>query len=203
MKAIIYARVSTEEQGKEGYSLDAQIEACRQYCKMKGWEVVKEYKEVGSGKEKLEKRQQLMKALDLIQNGIADILIVWKLDRISRKWTSHGIKIRQKIGYNFAAIMDSVDGSTASGRFVIDIIFRIAEWESEQIGERVSLGMKKAKEAGKQVGWKKGQPRIPEWKKEKIIELYKYGATYREIKQHVHVGDGTITSTLRNAGLIK
>lgn len=201
MKAIIYARVSTEEQGKEGYSLDAQIEACRQYCKMKGWEVVKEYKEVGSGKEKLEKRQQLMKALDLIQNRIADILVVWKLDRISRKWSSHGVRIKEKIGYNFAAIMDSVDGSTASGRFIIDIIFRIAEWESEQIGERVSLGLKKAKEAGKQIGWKKGQPRIPQWKKEKIIELYKSGATYAEIREKVNVGNGTITRTLRQAGL--
>lgn len=167
MKAIIYARVSTEEQGKEGYSLDAQIEACRQYCKMKGWEVVKEYKEVGSGKEKLEKRQQLMKALDLIQNRIADILVVWKLDRISRKWSSHGVRIKEKIGYNFAAIMDSVDGSTASGRFIIDIIFRIAEWESEQIGERVSLGLKKAKEAGKQIGWKKGSLESRNGKKKK------------------------------------
>ena len=202
MKAIIYARVSTEEQGKEGYSLDAQIEACRQYCKMKGWEVVKEYKEVGSGKEKLEKRQQLMKALDLIQNGIADILVVWKLDRISRKWSSHGVRIKEKIGYNFAAIMDSVDGSTASGRFIIDIIFRIAEWESEQIGERVSLGLKKAKEAGKQVGWKKGKPRIPQWKKEKIVELYKQDYTYRQIAAEIKVSLWTVHNVLHQAGLI-
>jgi len=202
MKAIIYARVSTEEQEKEGYSLDAQIEICRQYCKMKGWEIVKEYRETGSGREKLENRPNFMKALELIENGIADILVVWKLDRISRKWSIHGIKIREKIGYKFAAVMDSVDGSTASGRFVIDIIFRIAEWESEQIGERVSMRIKKAKEKGIHIGWKKGKSRIPEWKKDKIIELYRSGATYAEIREKVKVGNGTITRTLRQAGLI-
>ena len=44
MRAIIYARVSTEEQKLYGYSLDAQIEVCKRYCEMKGWEVVYIYK---------------------------------------------------------------------------------------------------------------------------------------------------------------
>ena len=50
MKAIIYARVSTEEQKRKGYSIEAQIEACRAYAKAKGWDVVLEFKEAKSGK---------------------------------------------------------------------------------------------------------------------------------------------------------
>ena len=45
MRAIIYARVSTEEQKRKGYSIEAQIEACRAYAKAKGWEVVTVFKE--------------------------------------------------------------------------------------------------------------------------------------------------------------
>ena len=45
MRAIIYARVSTEEQKLFGYSLGAQIEVCKDYCKKRGWDIVKIYKE--------------------------------------------------------------------------------------------------------------------------------------------------------------
>jgi len=202
MKAIIYARVSTEEQ-KQGFSLDAQIESCSKYCESKEWEVVKIYKEIGSAKERdLSKRPKFLKALELINSGVADILVAWKLDRISRKWSYHGAYIKDKIGYNFSTVKDSIDGSTASGRFVIDLIFRIAEWESEQIGERVKMGIERAKKEGKQIGWKKGKPKIPQWKKDKIIEMFNDGATYAEIRKKVKVASGTITKTLRDAKLI-
>ena len=45
MRAIIYARVSTEEQKREGYSIEAQIKACRTYAQAKGWEDIMVYKE--------------------------------------------------------------------------------------------------------------------------------------------------------------
>ncbi len=50
MRAIIYARVSTEEQKRKGYSIEAQIEACRNYAKAKVWKVVSVFKEAKSGK---------------------------------------------------------------------------------------------------------------------------------------------------------
>lgn len=61
MKAVIYARVSTEEQKKKGYSLNAQIRKCKEYCKVRDWEVVDVIKEVKSAREK---RSGLLKAIE-------------------------------------------------------------------------------------------------------------------------------------------
>ena len=61
MRAIIYARVSTEEQSRKGYSIDAQVDACRAYAQAKGWEVVMVYKEPKSGK-RMDNRAELQRA---------------------------------------------------------------------------------------------------------------------------------------------
>lgn len=207
MKAIIYARVSTEEQ-KKGYSLDAQIEECKRYCELKGWEIVKIYKEVKSAANM--KRDELSKAIQMIKIGVADILVAWKLDRITRSSKDFVLLcdeiLKIKNGEKFIGIVsvtENIDLTTPIGRAVANIIVVIAQLEREMISERTKMGLKKAKEAGRQIGWKKGKSRIPEWKKDKIIELYKKGATYREIKKELEVGDGTIANTLRNAGLIE
>ncbi len=76
MRAIIYARVSTEEQQRKGYSIDAQIEACRAYAKAKGWDVVLEFKDAKSGKS-AENREQLQRALTFLEEGGADMLSLW------------------------------------------------------------------------------------------------------------------------------
>ncbi len=77
MKAIIYARVSTEEQQRKGYSIEAQIEACRAYAKAKGWDVVLEFKEAKSVKS-ADNREQLQRALTFLDEGGADILLIWR-----------------------------------------------------------------------------------------------------------------------------
>ncbi len=73
MKAIIYSRVSTEEQKRKGYSIEAQIEACRAYAKAKGWDVVLEFKEAKSGKS-AENREQIQHALTFLEEGGEDML---------------------------------------------------------------------------------------------------------------------------------
>ena len=85
MRAIIYARVSTEEQKRKGYSIEGQIEACKSYARAKGWEIIKIYKEPKSAKEgSIEKRKELQRALTFLEVGGADILLVWRLDRVTR-----------------------------------------------------------------------------------------------------------------------
>ncbi len=202
MKAIIYARVSTEEQEEKGYSLDAQVDACRKYCEMKGWEIIKIYREVGSAWDSMEKREKFMKAVELVELGVADVIVAWKLDRILRL-TEDLIKLKKRIGYKFVSVTENLDGSTAFGRFAIDIAIRVAELSSDLTSERTRLIIKRRIEKGLPHGYPKGRDRIPAWKKEKIIELYKQGKTYREIKHQLKIGDGTIADTLRKAGLIK
>ena len=208
MKAVIYARVSTEEQ-KKGWSLKAQIDACKKYCEMKGWEVAETCTDIKSAKE-IKGRSEFQHAVRLVKEGVADVLIAWRLDRITRNTKDFLFLCeeltKKKDGNEYVGIttvVENIDLTTAIGRAFATIVAAMAQLEREQISERTRLGLQKAREAGKKPGWKKGKGRIPEWKKEKIIELYQDGATYREIREKVKVGSGTITRTLRQAGVIE
>ena len=152
MKVAIYARVSTEDQAKEGYSLSNQLEKLRSYCVARGWEIVGEYVDDGySGRDI--KRPAYQKMMEEIDKW--DALLVIKMDRIHRNTKNFMLmmeKLRAK-GKEFVSMTESLDTSTAMGRFVMDIIQRIAQLESEQIGERVYEGMRqKAKQAGGLLG---------------------------------------------------
>lgn len=136
----IYARVSTEDQAKEGFSLDAQIERLRSYCEARGWNIYKEYIDDGySGRDI--KRPAYAAMMQEMESW--DILLVMKMDRIhrnSRNFMEMMDDLR-KHDREFVSMTESLDTSTAMGRFVVDIIQRIAQLESEQIGERVFYGM--------------------------------------------------------------
>src|SRR3972149_2008399 len=140
LRAALYTRVSTEDQAKEGFSLEAQIDRLRSYCQARGWTVYKEYVEDGySGRDT--KRPAYQKLLGEINNW--DVLLVLKMDRIHRNSRNFMEMMDELRRHNkeFVGMTESLDTSTAMGRFVVDIIQRIAQLESEQIGERVYAGM--------------------------------------------------------------
>ena len=80
-RAILYARVSTEEQTK-GHSLPKQLEACRKYAKGKGYQIVREFTDVCAGTE-LE-RPGMNELFQSIQTTKIRSLIVYDVDRLSR-----------------------------------------------------------------------------------------------------------------------
>ncbi|HEC81132.1 MAG TPA: recombinase family protein, partial [Thermoplasmatales archaeon] len=153
IKVAIYTRVSTEDQAKEGFSLNAQLDKLRSYCKARDWVIADEYVDDGySGRTtKRPAYQRMMEEMDKW-----DILLVIKMDRIHRNSKNVMLMMEQlkKEGKEFVSMMESLDTSTAMGRFVMDIIQRIAQLESEQIGERVYIGMEqKAKTNGGILGF--------------------------------------------------
>jgi DNA invertase Pin-like site-specific DNA recombinase len=151
-RVAIYSRVSTEDQAKEGFSLDAQKDRLRAYCQAKGWEIAGEYVDDGhSGRDT--KRPAYRRMFDEKDNW--DTVLVIKMDRIHRnsKNFMEMMDDLKKWGKEFSSMQESLDTSTAMGRFVMDIIQRIAQLESEQIGERVYMGMKqKASTVGGPLG---------------------------------------------------
>ncbi|MFQ5888306.1 MAG: recombinase family protein [Candidatus Hydrothermarchaeales archaeon] len=140
LRAALYTRVSTEDQAKEGFSLEAQMERLRSYCQARGWEVHKKFVDDGfSGRDtKRPAYQELMSEIDSW-----DVLLVLKMDRIHRNSRNFMEMMDELRRHNkeFVSMTESLDTSTAMGRFVVDIIQRIAQLESEQIGERVYAGM--------------------------------------------------------------
>jgi site-specific DNA recombinase len=153
LRAAIYTRVSTEDQAKEGFSLDAQLEKLKSYCKARDWIVASEYVDDGySGRNVKRPAYTRM----MVEVDKWDTILVIKMDRIHRNSKNFMLMMEQlkKLGKEFVSMTESLDTSTAMGRFVMDIIQRIAQLESEQIGERVYVGMEqKAKTNGGVLGF--------------------------------------------------
>src|ERR1700728_2929815 len=82
-KAIIYTRVSTEEQADSGAGLDAQRAACVADCERKGWTIVETVEDAGVSAKSL-KRPGITRALEMLAAGEAGVLVVSKLDRATR-----------------------------------------------------------------------------------------------------------------------
>jgi len=139
-KAVIYTRVSTEDQAKEGFSLDAQLDKLRAYCKARDWTIIDEYIDDGFSGRNV-KRPAYTSMMENMEKW--DLLLVLKMDRIHRNSKNFMLMMEflNKHEKEFVSMSESFDTSTAMGRFVMNIIQLIAQLESEQIGERVYIGM--------------------------------------------------------------
>lgn len=149
-RVALYRRVSTEEQATEGYSLQAQKTRLTHYALAEGWTIVEDYVDDGFTGRNVQRPayKRMMAEMDRW-----DVLLVLKMDRIhrnSRNFTAMMDDLRSK-KREFASAMEKLDTQTAMGRFVMDIIQRIAQLESEQTGERVYMGMAAKVESGP--GW--------------------------------------------------
>jgi site-specific DNA recombinase len=150
MRAAIYARVSTDDQAKDGFSIAAQVKRLKAYCKARNWQITGEYVDEGqSGRSSTRPEYQKM----MVEKDNWDVLVVLKMDRIHRNSKNFTIMMDNLMvwGKEFNSMQESFDTTTAMGRFVMDIIQRIAQLESEQIGERVKLGMTQKAKKGKGV----------------------------------------------------
>ncbi|UCG68391.1 MAG: recombinase family protein, partial [Thermoplasmata archaeon] len=190
VKVAIYLRVSTTEQAKEGYSLQAQLERLRSFCKAREWEVAKEYIDDGhSGRSIKRPAYRLM----MEEKDDWDMILVVKMDRIHRnsKNFMEMMDNLRKWGKEFSSMQESLDTSTAMGRFVVDIIQRIAQLESEQIGERVYVGMKqKAATEGGILGF--AHPYGYDYEDgELIVNDYEANVVKLMFNMYLH-GDGTL-----------
>ncbi len=153
VRVAIYTRVSTEDQAKEGFSLDAQLDKLRSYCKARDWVMGGEYIDDGHSGRTI-KRPAYIRMMDEMDKW--DTLLVIKMDRIHRNSKNFMLMMEhlKKEEKEFVSMTESLDTSTAMGRFVMDIIQRIAQLESEQIGERVYVGMEqKARTNGGVLGF--------------------------------------------------
>jgi len=147
MRVALYARVSTEDQAKEGFSLDAQMRKLEAYCRSRAWTPVGRYIDDGySGRNTNRPAYREMMA----SMSEWDVVLVLKMDRIHRDSTNFTemMAILKKNNKEFNSVQEKFDTTTAMGRFVMDILQRIAQLESEQIGERVKIGMKRKAESG-------------------------------------------------------
>jgi site-specific DNA recombinase len=156
MKCIIYTRVSTEEQAKHGYSISAQKEKLEAYCKSQGWEIEKIYTDEGFSAKDLN-RPGFSEMYERIKRGDIDVLLVYRLDRLTRSVVDL-YKILKDLDDHkcmFKSATEIYDTTNAMGRLFITLVAAIAQWERENLAERVRFGLEKKTKLGK---WKGGTP---------------------------------------------
>ncbi|NLT36838.1 MAG: recombinase family protein [Methanomassiliicoccus sp.] len=153
VKAAIYIRVSTEEQAEEGYSLEAQRERLVAYCEAQGWEITDIYADRGHTGRKITTREEYKRMI--AEKDMWDTILVLKMDRIHRNSKNFMIMMEdlERWDKKFTSMQEELDTSTSIGRFVVDMIQRIAQLESEQIGERTYMGMAQKAETGGLLGF--------------------------------------------------
>ena len=153
MKAIGYIRVSTEEQANEGVSLAAQEAKIRAYCELHDMELVGVLGDAGlSGKHT--KRPQLQEVLRRVEAHEVQAVVVYKLDRLSRRAvdTLTMVEAIEKAGAAFHSIQEKVDTKSAMGRFFLTITAAFAQMERDMIGERTSEALRYKLAQGEHVG---------------------------------------------------
>jgi site-specific DNA recombinase len=137
MKAIGYARVSTEEQAREGVSLDNQEAKIRAYAEVHDLNLIDVIRDEGISGKTLN-RPGIARVLDMAKARKIDAIIVYKLDRLSRKTldTLNTVEMLEASGVAFHSISERIDTKSASGKFFLTIISALAQMERDLISER-------------------------------------------------------------------
>lgn len=140
-RAGLYIRVSTSKQ-EEGYSIPIQKERLIAYCKAKGWVVAGIFIDPGHSGSSLE-RPGIAALMDGVKEGTFDVVLVYKLDRLSRSQKDTLYLIEDVFMSNktdFVSMQESFDTSTIFGRAMVGILSVFAQMERETITERTLMG---------------------------------------------------------------
>jgi site-specific DNA recombinase len=146
--AAIYCRVSTEDQEREGTSLQTQLEASLKYCQNRDYQVAYHFSETYSGLT-LE-RPKLNELRELVRNKQTDVIVIYCLDRLSRDPT-HGVILTQELerhGVKLEAVTEDVDNSEL-GKLISYIRGFASKLEAEKIRERTTRGKRAYVQQGK------------------------------------------------------
>lgn len=153
-RVFIYLRVSTKEQAEEGYSLGEQEERLIKYCEAMGWEVIRVFVDGGYSGSNID-RPAMQEMISEIQKGNADIVLVDKLDRLSRSQFDTLYLIQKVFNVNncaFVSRAEAFDTSSPFGRAMVGILAVFAELERERIKERMKDGKEGRAKEGKYKG---------------------------------------------------
>lgn len=150
-RIAIYCRVSTDEQAKEGVSLEEQRTRLNAYCRAMGWSVeIVEFIDDGYSAKNMD-RPALQRLLKEIKDGAISKLMVTKLDRLSRRLLDllTLIELFHKHHVTFVSTSEAFDTDTPAGRLTLQVLGAVAEFERERIRERVFENMLHAAKSGK------------------------------------------------------
>lgn len=143
--AVVYIRVSTEDQVKHGISLAAQQEALENYANALGYKLLEVYKDEGKSAKDIKGRPAMTKMLADAKARKFQAIFIYKLDRFSRSLRDliETIEKLKDWGIDFVSLQDKIETTSASGKLMFHIISAFAEFERNVTGERTKFSMDK------------------------------------------------------------
>jgi DNA invertase Pin-like site-specific DNA recombinase len=190
MRIGIYARVSTRDQ-----SCELQIRDLRTYCAARGFDLVREFVDVGQSGAK-DSRPELNNLMDDARKRKFDAIVVWRFDRFARS-TKHlllALEEFRSLGIQFISYQENIDTSSALGQAMFTIVSAVAQLERDIIRECVNAGIHNARANGT----KFGRPAVIV-NLERILQLRAQGRSLQQIATDLGIGYGTVRARLQNA----
>jgi DNA invertase Pin-like site-specific DNA recombinase len=207
LRCAVYTRKSTDEGLEmEFNSLDAQREACEAYIasqKPEGWVLVLDRYDDGGFSGGTLERPGLKRLLTDIEVGRVDVVVVYKIDRLSRSLMDFAklVDVFDRRNVTFVSVTQSFNTTTSMGRLTLNVLLSFAQFEREVIGERIRDKIAASRRKGM---WMGGYPVLGyEVKDRKLIVNEAEAATVRKIfERFVRVGSiTTLARTLAADGM--
>ena len=153
-RVAIYTRVSTVEQAEEGYSIDEQERLLIEFCDKNNYEVYETYSDKGISGKDIKHRPSLKKLLKDAEDKKFDMVLVWKINRISRKLSDvlKMVELFENNNIAFKSYSEPFDTTTPSGKMQFQMMALIGEFERGTIAQNVKMGMCARARAGKWCG---------------------------------------------------
>ncbi|WP_250123638.1 recombinase family protein [Chroococcidiopsis sp. CCMEE 29] len=191
-RVIELGRASTSDQK---LSREVQETRIRHWCLANDLELIGFLYDGGISGKTLD-RPAVKTALQLLEAGEADGIIVFKLDRLTRNLSELNQLIENyfKDKYALISVSEVLDTTTASGRLVINILGSVAQWERETISERTKLALAVKKERGEPVG---RRPTITFEMVQQVKAMRMEDFTHAEIAEIVGISCSSVGQILR------
>jgi site-specific DNA recombinase len=154
--ADLYLRLSLDRDGKT--AIDRQEADCRAWAERNGLTIRKVHIDRGRSGYKDVSRKGFDAALTAVTSGVVGVLVVWKLDRLSRKGIGEvgaALDAFGRVGGRLVSVMDGLDTANDSARITLALLAELARSESRNIGTRVSSAKRYLRQKGQWIG---GQP---------------------------------------------
>jgi site-specific DNA recombinase len=151
MPALIYLRVSTDEQAEEGYSLHAQERACRLFCELQGHQVAEVYRDEGYSGARAD-RPGLRAVLANVQRG--DLVLVHKLDRFSRstRLLLESCELLDQLGARLVSVSELIDFASPIGKVMLSLLGAFAQYYLDNLRAETAKGHREKARRGLWVG---------------------------------------------------
>src|SRR3989338_616830 len=212
-RCAIYIRVSTEEQAREGISIEAQKDRCVKYCEAKGWPVFRVYEDAGFSAGST-KRPAFRQLLEDVRKREFATLLVYKVDRFSRNLKDL-ITVLEELkshGVNFTSVTEPIDTTSAMGEAFFQIIGVFAQLERGMVKERVKMAFDKKLQLGEALyrapygySYKSHKLVVNDEEAEKVKEIFEMwgaGINYKEIANKFNIPISTLYEIVKNHAYI-